>query len=95
MTKEKKSNETEELTDTIIFTYDDGTNEEFEIFTNSIEYNGIKYAVLIPLNEDDQDVLISEYDDKNDDYKDVTDEKILSDVYEIFKEKYKDQFDFI
>lgn len=95
MADEKALNEDEISVDTVVFTYDDGTEEEFEIFTDDLEYDGKKYAILIPCNEEDEDVVITEYNSENEEYTDVTDEKTLNAVYEIFKEKYKNEFDFI
>lgn len=91
-----ENNEELEEIDTVVFEYEDGSEEEFE-FIDIIPYNNKEYAILLPLAEDDDDILISEYDcsdPENELYNDVEDDEILAKVYELFKDKYKDKFDF-
>lgn len=77
---------------------EDGREIKFE-FLDLIEYNSKEYVVLLPINEDE--VLILEIQDDNMDdadeesYISVDDEETLNIIFEIFKEKYKNEFDFV
>ena len=87
--------------DNIIIMKDErGKNIRFE-FLDLIEYNDEEYVVLIPCDEpkDEGEVVILKVDDVSDEdeeiYTSVDDEDTLNTVFEIFKEKYKDEFNFI
>lgn len=84
------------LNNIITLTSDDGEEIDFE-FLDVIEYYGEDYAVLLPLADDDSEVVILRLEQKDEDtinYFSVEDEGILSAVFEIFKEKFKDVFNF-
>ena len=81
----------------ITLTDDEGVEEEFEII-DIVEYEGEDYAVLLPAeDEENEEVVIlkiEEMDEEYDNYVNVEDEETLMAVFEIFKEKYKDEFNF-
>lgn len=81
----------------IITLEDDLGNEvEFELL-DVVDYEGEEYIVLIENDEEAQDVVIlkiESVDDETENYVGIDDEQLLSNVFETFKEKYKDEFDF-
>lgn len=83
---------------TIILTDESGNELEFE-FIDLIEYDREEYVVLLPVegSEDSDEVLILRLDESGDQeaYESVEDESILASVFEIFKEKFKEEFNFI
>ena len=94
-------NEGEELDNIIILNDEDGNEVEFE-FLDLIEYEGESYVVLLPTDEDEEEageVLILKLEDTDSEdeesYVSVEDEEILNNVFEIFKDKFKDEFDFV
>lgn len=75
---------------------DEGNEVEFELL-DVIEYENEEYVVLIENNEDAEGVVIlkiDSIDDETEEYYAIDDEETLSNVFEAFKEKYKDEFDF-
>lgn len=75
---------------------DEGNEVEFELL-DVVDYEGEEYVVLIENNEEAQDVVIlkiESVDDETENYIGIDDEELLSNVFETFKEKYKDEFDF-
>ena len=87
--------------DNIIIMKDErGKNVRFE-FLDLIEYNDEEYVVLIPCDESEDvgEVVILKVDDvSNEDeevYTSVDDEDTLNTVFEIFKDKFKDEFNFV
>ena len=75
---------------------DEGNEVEFELL-DVVDYEGEEYVVLIENNEEAQDVVIlkiESVDDETENYVGIDDEELLSNVFETFKEKYKDEFDF-
>ena len=87
-----------ELEEIIVLEDEEGNEVEFEL-GDKIVYEGKEYVVLLPLAEDDSGIVILEYeeggDEEGDLYTDVEDEGILNAVFDIFKEKYADEFDFV
>ena len=87
------------MEDNIIILNDENGNEiKFE-FLDLIEYNDREYVVLLPVEDDNGQVVILmleaiEDDDEHEAYVAVEDEAVLSAVFQIFKEKFKDEFDF-
>lgn len=85
------------MNDNIVTLNDEFGNEvQFE-FLDLVEYNGEEYVVLIPADDEDGEVVILKVeaiDDDNDSYTSVEDEDILMAVFQIFKNKFKDEFDF-
>lgn len=94
MANEELLNEEEvsilELTD------EDGNEVEFEL-VDSVDYEGDEYLILLPMDEEDPEVVILKVvaDNKgNESYVTVDTEETLMAVYEIFKERFKDIFTF-
>lgn len=83
----------------IVLTYENGEQQEYEVL-DLIEYENNEYVVLLPYNDfeqEDDEVLILEIeegDDEIDEYLSVDDEVLLNILFEIFKERNKDIFDF-
>lgn len=91
--------EGEELDNIIVLNDENGDEIEFE-FLDLIEYEGEEYVVLLPNDEDEADevvILKLEDTDSEDEesYVSVEDEDVLQAVFDIFKEKFKDEFNFI
>lgn len=96
-------NEEEELDNIVILNDEDGNEVKFE-FLDLIDYEDEQYVVLLPMVEDDEEddgeVVILKLEDTEEDseeesYVSVDDEDVLMKVFEIFKEKFKDEFDFV
>ena len=94
----------EEEFDNIISLNDENGNEVKFEFLDLVEYDGEQYVVLLPVleegEEDDGEVVILKVEDSDDDseeeaYVSVDDEETLMKVFNIFKEKFKDEFDFV
>lgn len=92
--------EGEELDNIIVLNDENGDEIEFE-FLDLIEYEGEEYVVLLPHDEEEEadEVVILKLEDTDSEdeesYVSVDDEEILQNVFEIFKEKFKDEFNFI
>ncbi len=90
----------EEMDNTVILNDEDGNEVEFE-FLDLIEYEGEEYVVLLPMEdaEDADEVVILKVEDTESEdeesYVSVDDEEVLNKVFEIFKEKFKDEFNFV
>lgn len=81
----------------IILNDDEGNEVEFE-FLDLIPYRGKEYVVLLPVSDDADEVVIlqlEEADDETESYISVDNEMTLQTVFEIFKEKAKDTFNFV
>ena len=77
-------------------TDENGEETQFE-YLDCIEYNGKEYLVLLPAEEDANQIVILEIepvDEENENYVAVEDENTLDAVYDIFKERYKDVLTF-
>ncbi len=107
MSDEKiQNNSEEELADNIVILNDEDGNESRFEFLDLIEYDNEEYVVLLPAEEDENDepgeVLILKVEDSDEDsdddsesYVSVDDEETLTKVFEIFKDKFKNEFDFV
>lgn len=90
----------DELDNRIILNDEDGNEANFE-FLDLIEYNGEEFVVLLPVEETDEagEVVILKIEDAGrgdmESYISVEDETVLNAVFEIFKEKFKDSFNFV
>lgn len=97
-----ENNEMEEELDNIIVLNDEeGQEVQFE-FLDLIEYEDEEYVVLLPIEETEEDsgevvILKVEDTDSEDEesYVSVDDQETLNTVFEMFKEKFKDEFNFI
>ncbi len=93
--------EDEDLSNIIILSDENGEDVQFE-FLDLIEYDSEEYVVLLPVieedEEDDGEVVILKVEDSGNEeeesYVSVDDEDVLNKVFEIFKEKFKDEFNF-
>ena len=80
----------------ITLTDENGVETTFE-YLDCIEYQGKEYLVLIPAEEDADEIVILEIepvDEENENYLAVEDEATLEAVYNIFKDRYKDVLNF-
>ena len=104
MDEENNNKELEEdLSNIIVLNDENGQEVKFE-FLDLIEYESEEYVVLLPVleddsEEDDGEVVILKVDDSEEDsdeesYVSVDDEDTLTAVFEIFKEKFKEEFKF-
>lgn len=89
----------EELDNIIVLNDEYGNEANFE-FLDLIEYSGKEFVVLLPCDDSDKaaEVVILKVEDIDTDeesYVSVDDENVLNAVFEIFKDKYKDEFDFV
>ncbi len=94
----------EDLDNIIVLNDEDGNEVKFE-FLDLVEMDDEEYVVLLPAideenNEGEGEVVILKVEDTDEDseeesYVGVEDEETLNKVFEIFKEKFKDDFDFI
>ena len=88
----------------VILNDEDGNEVKFE-FLDLIELDDEEYVVLLPVAEDGEEeegevviLKVEDNDDENSDeesYVSIEDEEILNKVFEMFKEKFKDDFDFV
>ena len=82
----------EEESNLLSLTDENGQETVFE-YLDVIEYNGKEYLILLPAEDENGEVVLLEIepvDEENENYLSVNDEKLLNEVYDIFKEKYKD-----
>ena len=92
--------EGEEVDNIVILNDEEGNEVQFE-FLDLIEYNGEEYVILLPvedeISEEPGEVVILKVESTSEDeesYVSVEDEEVLNNVFEIFKEKFKDEFNF-
>lgn len=95
--------EGEELDNIVILNDEEGNEVKFE-FLDLVELEDEEYVVLLPVSEEGEEeegeVVILKLEDTEEDseeesYVSVEDEEVLNKVFEIFKEKFKDDFDFV
>ena len=95
--------EGEELDNIIILNDEEGNEVKFE-FLDLIDFENEQYVVLLPVleegEEDDGEVVILKLEDSEEDsdqesYVSVENEETLMKVFNIFKDKFKDEFDFV
>ena len=95
----------EELDNVIILNNENGEEVKFE-FLDLVDLDNEQYVVLLPMVEDDEEeqghlvILKLEDSDSDEDsdeesYVSVDDEEVLMKVFNIFKEKFKDDFNFV
>ena len=97
-------NENEELDNIMLLKDEDGNEVKFE-FLDLVELNDEQYIILLPItaegDEEEGEVLILQIEDKDteddeeESYISVEDDAILNQVFEIFKERFKNDFDFV
>ena len=92
----------EELNNIIVLNDENGDEVEFE-FLDLVEYDNEEYVILLPVAaEDDEDlgeVVILKVEEteseEEESYVSVDDEETLNKVFDIFKDKFKDDFNFV
>ena len=89
----------EELDNIIVLNNENGEEVPFE-FLDLIELDGEEYVVLLPAEETEEagEVVILQVEDtdsEEESYISVEDEDVLNKVFEIFKDKFKDEFNFV
>ena len=101
---ENENNELEmgdELDNIITLNDEDGNEVQFE-FLDLIELDSEEYVILLPVEEEDsqkaEEVVILKVEDTDSEdeesYVSVEDEDVLNKVFQMFKEKFKDEFNF-
>ena len=84
-----------ELDNIITLQDENGEDVRFE-FLDLVEYAGNEYVVLLPVEDDDGQVVILQLEEGDDDevenYVGVDDDETLNAIFAIFKEKFKDEF---
>lgn len=91
----------EELDNIIVLNDENGKEVQFE-FLDLIELDQEEYVVLLPVVEEGLDsegeVIILKVEDTDSEdeesYVSVEDETVLNKVFDIFKDKFKDEFNF-
>ena len=96
--------EGEDLDNIVILNDEEGNEVRFE-FLDLVELEDEEYVVLLPIadggeEEEEGEVVILKVEDVDEEsdeesYVSVDDEDTLNRVFEIFKEKFKDDFDFV
>lgn len=90
----------EDLDNIITLNDEDGNEVKFE-FLDLIEYNDEEYVILLPVEETDEAeevVILKVEQTENEDeesYVGIEDDEELNAVFQIFKDKFKDEFNFI
>lgn len=87
----------EELDNKITLNDEEGNAVEFE-FLDLIEYQNNEYVVLLPCDENADEVIIlmvESLDNESELYCSVDDDTTLNAVFEIFKDKFKDELHFV
>lgn len=99
---EEENNVPEEGLDNIIVLNDENGEEVPFEFLDLIELDGEEYVVLLPVEEDEEEageVVILKVEDteseEEESYVSVDDEETLNTVFDMFKEKFKDEFNFV
>ena len=88
----------EELDNIIILNDENGNEVKFE-FLDLIDFENEQYVGLLPIQEEGEVVILKleDTDEESDEesYVSVEDEDTLMQVFNIFKDKFKDDFDFV
>ena len=90
----------DKLNNKIILNDESGNEVEFE-FLDLVEYQGEEFVVLLPIDETEEagEVVILKLEDTDDEdnesYASVDDEAVLNTVFAIFKERFKNEFNFV
>lgn len=91
----------DEFDNIITLNDEDGEETQFE-FLDLIEYNGQEYVVLLPAEKDPDEsgevviLMVEQADDPEEEsYVGVEDEATLTAVFNLFKDRWKDEFNFV
>lgn len=86
------------MDEVIVLTNEDGEESEFELM-DIVDYEGSEYVVLLPVEDEGEGEVVifktTDLDEETCTYEAVDSEETLMTVFEIFKEKYKDDIDFV
>ncbi len=99
MDENKDLNEVEEFDDLdniITLTDEEGNEIEFE-YLDAVEMDGKEYIVLLPVEEQEKGEVVIfrvEGEEDNETYVGLEDEEEAEKVFNLFKEKARDDFDF-
>lgn len=91
-----EENEFDELDNKIILNDEEGNEIEFE-FLDVVEVDGNEYVVLLPVEEADKGEVVIfriEGSEEDESYVSLDNEEEAEKVFQAFKEKTKDEFDF-
>ena len=97
--KNLELNEVEEFDDLdniIVLNDEDGNEVEFE-YLDAVEMDGKEYIILLPVEEQENGEVVIfrvEGEEENETYVGLDDEEEAEKVFNLFKEKAKDDFDF-
>ena len=86
----------EEEISILSLTDEEGNEVEFELI-DSVDFEGAEYLILLPPEEEASEVVILEVEphtDGTESYLTVDDERVLNEVFKIFKERFADFFTF-
>ena len=84
----------------IITPEDDLGNEQDFEYLDVVEFEGEEYIILLPVEEEEQErsevmiLRIESLDDEHENYVGIDDEEVLQKVFDIFKKRYENEFDF-
>ncbi|MBQ7668764.1 MAG: DUF1292 domain-containing protein [Clostridia bacterium] len=91
------SEKDEELDNIVVLTDDTGKDTEFE-WLDTVEMDNNQYIVLLPTDDENAEeviILKMEVENEEENFIAVEDEDELNKVYDIFKERNKENFDFV
>ena len=99
MSEDNKEIFDEEEMENIVYLSDEEGNEMAFEYLDSVEYEGSEYVVLASTEEDDDEVVILKVEpvpdnDEEEDLVAVENEETAQAVFDIFKERNKDYFNF-
>lgn len=95
------NNSLEELEDNIVILNDEEGNETKFEFLDLVELDDEQYVILLPVEEVEDEpgevviLKVEDTDSEEESYVGIEDEEVLSKVFEIFKDKFKDEFNFV
>ena len=84
----------------IITLEDDLGNEQDFVYLDVVEFEGEEYIILLPVEDEEQErsevmiLRIESLDDEHENYVGIDDEEVLQKVFDIFKKRYENEFDF-
>ena len=92
---ELNEEENDEQENYITLTDDNGEDISFEVL-DTVSLEGHTYAVLLPFDDEDGEVVILEVilSEDGDEFISVDDDELLEEVYALFKENYEGELEF-
>ena len=96
MSENEEMMNNEELDNVIVLTDEDGNDVEFE-WLDTVEMNDNTYVVVLPADEESDEVVIlkMEKNDEEETFVGLEDEKEINEVFEEFKSRNQEIFDFV